>query len=63
MREHLMATRMRYLQTLLKSLRADISTKELATNPKLLRIVRSMEFQLKQMECIYVEGSKIKQAV
>ncbi len=31
--EKLMATRMRYLQTVVKSVRAEISTRELATNP------------------------------
>jgi hypothetical protein len=61
--ERLMGTRMNYLQTLLKSLRSEISTHELATNPKLLSIMNSMDFHLKQMELLYVQGPNSKNAI
>lgn len=54
MRERLMATRMRYLQTALRSLRAEVSTDELIANPKLLLLIRSLEYHLKAMEAVYV---------
>ena len=63
MREELMATRMRYLQTLVRSLRAEVSTCELLLNPRLLWIICSMEFQLKQMERAYVGTPAVKKAV
>lgn len=63
MREELMAARMRYLQTLVRSLRAEVSTRELLLNPKLLWIICSMEYQLKQMERAYVGTATVKTAV
>jgi hypothetical protein len=63
MREELMANRMRYLQTLVRSLRAEVSTRELLFNPRLLWIICSMEFQLKQMERAYVGTPRTKAAV
>lgn len=53
-REELMANRMKYLQTLLRSLRAEVSTDELIQNQKLLQLIKNMEFQLKHMELAYV---------
>jgi hypothetical protein len=53
MREKLMADRMRYLQTLVKSLRAEVSSRELLVNPRLLWVICSMESQLKTMEKAY----------
>ncbi len=59
-RAELMANRMKYLQTLLKSLRAEVSTDELIQNQKLLQLVKRMEFQLKNMEQAYVGKSHCK---
>lgn len=63
MREKLMATRMRYLQTILRGVRAEISTEELIKNPKLLQLIRKLEFQLREMEVAYVGKPKIRRAV
>ena len=63
MREELMARRMRYLQTILRRLRAEISTDELIVNPKLLEVIRSFEFQLRQMEVAYVGSPRPRKAV
>ena len=63
MREKLMATRMRYLQTILRGIRAEISTEELIKNPKLLQLIRKLEFQLREMEVAYVGKPEIRRAV
>ena len=63
MREKLMAARMRYLKTVLKMMRAEISTDELITNPKLLQLIRSLEFQLSEMEMAYVGKPEYRTAV
>lgn len=53
----LMANRMRYIQTLLKNIRSEVSTEELLLNEKILKLIRVMETQLKQMEITYVGKS------
>ena len=55
-----MANRMKYLQTLLRSLRAEVSTEELIENQRLLQLIKNMEIQLKHMEQAYVGSRKIK---
>lgn len=59
-RAELMANRMKYLQTLLRSLRAEVSTEELIENQRLLQLIKNMEIQLKHMELAYVGIRKNK---
>ena len=54
MRGELMAKRMRYLQTALKTLRNLISTEEFIRNQKLLLQIELIEDLLIKMERIYV---------
>ncbi len=63
MREHLMAKRMRYLQTVLKGIRAEVSTDELIANPRLLQLIHSLEYQLREMEVAYVGKPPARQAI
>jgi hypothetical protein len=55
-----MSKRMRYLQTVLKSLRAELSTTELISNPDILKIIHAMELHLRQMEVAYVGGPTLR---
>ncbi len=59
-RAELMANRMKYLQTLLRSLKAEVSTDELLQNQRLLELIKNMEFQLKHMELAYVGNRNAK---
>lgn len=54
MREKMMESRMRYLQTAVRQLRNVVSTEELTRNQLLLRQLRLVEYHLKHMERIYV---------
>ncbi len=54
MREKLMATRMKYLQTVVRNLRAEVSTNEMIVNPRLLHLFQAMEHHLREMEVAYV---------
>ena len=54
MREKMMESRMRYLQTAVRQLRNVASTEELTRNQLLLRQLRLVEYHLKHMERIYV---------
>lgn len=63
MREKLMATRMRYLQTMFRKLRGEISTQELIVNPRLVHLFQAMEYQLREMEVAYVGQPKANEKV
>ena len=58
-----MASRMRYLQTVLKKIRAEISTEELISNPGMLLLFQSFERQLREMEVAYVGTPEVAKAV
>ena len=50
MREKMMVSRMKYLQSAVRELRNSISTEELSRNRLLLRQLKLVEYHLKQME-------------
>ncbi len=62
MRNELLASRMRYLVSAIKSLRNLISTKEMAANPSLLKQFELVEWQLRKMEEIYESAKENRSA-
>lgn len=56
-RERMMAGRMNYLSTVVRELKAELSTEEFIRNPKILRLLQLAEFQLREMERAYVRSN------
>lgn len=60
--EKLMATRMRYLQAILKRIHAQISEEELVVNPRILQLICSLGLYLVEMEVAYAGKSEFSRA-
>lgn len=63
MREKLMASRMVYLQSIVRRLRAEVSTNELIVNPRLMHLFQAMEHHLRELEIAYAGVEKSKSRV
>lgn len=54
----LMATRLRYLRNIIKNIRAEISTRELVVNTRLLHLFEALDCQLRELEATYVMSGR-----
>lgn len=63
MREQIMANRMKYLRTIMRNLRAEISANELIINPRLIHLFQAVEYQLRELEMLYAGESKTQTSV
>ena len=62
MRNRLLAARMTYLVSAIRTLRNMVSTREMSSNPSLLKQFELIEWQISKMEDIYAEAKKDRSA-